>query len=96
VVMKLSAKNEPKLLKRCPLPLTGAGVVDVVITDLGAFTIGKKGGGGMTLAELAPGVTPAEIKENRSRLHGRQRAFRARHRAAPAFIDCVQGPPVVA
>ena len=43
VVMEHSAKNEPKLLKRCTLPLTGAGVVDMVITDLGVFTIDKKG-----------------------------------------------------
>ena len=45
VVMEHSAKNEAKLLKRCTLPLTGAGVVDMVITDLGVFTIDKKGGG---------------------------------------------------
>ena len=62
VVMEHSAKTEAKLLKRCTLPLTGAGVVDMVITDLGVFTIDKKGAGGMTLAELAPGVTPDEIK----------------------------------
>ena len=62
VVMEHSAKNEPKLLKRCTLPLTGAGVVDMVITDLGVFTIDKKGGGGMTLVELAPGVTLDEIR----------------------------------
>ena len=62
VVMEHSAKNEPKLLKRCNLPLTGAGVVDMVITDLGVFTIDKKGGGGMTLIELAPGTTLDEIR----------------------------------
>src|ERR1700687_4703811 len=45
VVMDHTSKNEPKLLKRCNLPLTGAGVVDMVITDLGVFTIDKKGGG---------------------------------------------------
>ena len=33
----------PKLLKRCTLPLTGAGVVDMVITDLGVFDIDKQG-----------------------------------------------------
>ena len=60
VVMEHSAKDEPKLLKRCNLPLTGAGVVDMVITDLGVFTIDKKAGG-MTLTELAPGVTVDEI-----------------------------------
>ena len=62
VVMEHSAKNEPKLLKRCNLPLTGAGVVDMVITDLGVFTIDKKAGGGMTLIELAPGSTLDEIR----------------------------------
>src|SRR5499433_3387603 len=62
VVMEHSAKNEPKLLKTCTLPLTGAGVVDMVITDLGVFTIDKKGGGGMTLVELAPGATLEEIR----------------------------------
>ena len=61
VVMEHSAKNEPKLLHRCTLPLTGAGVVDMVITDLGVFTIDKKGGG-MTLVALAPDVTLDEIK----------------------------------
>jgi 3-oxoacid CoA-transferase subunit B len=62
VVMEHSAKNEAKLLKRCTLPLTGAGVVDMVITDLGVFTIDKKGKGGMTLVELAPGATLDEIR----------------------------------
>ncbi len=61
IVMEHSAKGEPKLLHRCNLPLTGAGVVDMVITDLGVFTIDKKNGG-MTLIELADGVTLDEIK----------------------------------
>jgi 3-oxoacid CoA-transferase subunit B len=52
----------PKLLKACTLPLTGAGVVDLVITDLGVFEIDKKGAGGMTLIELADGVTEDEIR----------------------------------
>src|SRR5881396_1450297 len=62
VIMEHSAKNEAKLLKRCTLPLTGAGVVDMVITDLGVFTIDKKSGSGMTLVELAPGATLDEIR----------------------------------
>jgi 3-oxoacid CoA-transferase subunit B len=62
VVMEHSAKNEPKLVHRCRLPLTGARVVDLVITDLGVFTIDKKGRDGMTLIELAPGVGLDEIK----------------------------------
>jgi len=60
VVMEHSAKNEPKLLHRCNLPLTGAHVVDMVITDLGVFSI-DRAGGGMTLIELAPGVGLDEI-----------------------------------
>src|SRR6187549_3016846 len=55
VVMEHSAKDEPKLLKRCTLPLTGAAVVDMVITDLGVFTVDRKGRSGMSLIELAPG-----------------------------------------
>ena len=62
VIMEHSAKNEAKLLKRCTLPLTGAGVVDMVITDLGVFTIDRKGSGGMTLIEIAPGASLDEIK----------------------------------
>ncbi len=61
VIMEHSAKNEAKLLKRCNLPLTGAGVVDMVITDLGVFTIDRKGGG-MVLIEIAPGTSLDEIK----------------------------------
>ena len=53
--MEHSAKNEPKLLHRCNLPLTGAGVVDMVITDLGVFTIDKHGNGGMQLADPRAG-----------------------------------------
>src|ERR671919_191950 len=68
VVMEHTAKSkdgkeEPKLLHKCTLPLTGANVVDMVITDLGVFTIDKKGSGGMTLIELAPGVTLDEMKK---------------------------------
>src|SRR6516165_3697827 len=61
VVMEHSAKNEPKLLHRCTLPLTGTHVVDLVITDLGVFSIDRKQGG-MKLIELAPDVTLEEIR----------------------------------
>ena len=60
--MEHEAKGESKLLKACNLPLTGARVVDLVITDLGVFAIDKKGGTGLTLIELADGVTLDEIK----------------------------------
>jgi 3-oxoacid CoA-transferase subunit B len=61
VVMEHVSKDGPKLLKECTLPLTGTAVVDLVITDLGVFSIDKKGGG-MVLIELADGVTLDEIK----------------------------------
>jgi 3-oxoacid CoA-transferase subunit B len=62
VVMEHVAKGSPKLLKKCGLPLTGSGVVDIVITDLAVFSIDKSGRSGMTLIELAPGVTVDEVK----------------------------------
>src|ERR1700678_2461342 len=61
VVMEHSAKGDSKLLHHCTLPLTGSGVVDMVITDLGVFTIDRNGAG-MTLVVLAPDVTLDEIK----------------------------------
>ena len=50
----------PKVLKRCNLPLTGAGVVDLLITDLGVFEIDRKAGG-MRLTALATDVSLDEI-----------------------------------
>jgi 3-oxoacid CoA-transferase subunit B len=60
VLMEHTARNEPKLLRRCTLPLTGQGVVDIVITDLGVFTIDRSG---MILTEIAPGVSLDEIRQ---------------------------------
>src|SRR5579863_5008314 len=62
VVMEHSAKDGPKLLKRCTLPLTGARVVDMLITDLGVFAIDRHGHHGVKLIELAPGVTLDEVR----------------------------------
>ena len=61
VVMEHIAKNEPKLLRRCNLPLTGTGVVDMVITDLAVFTI-EKHQQAMRLIEMAPGVTLEDLR----------------------------------
>ena len=68
VVMEHTDKNGgPKFVHRCSLPLTGAGVVDMLITDLAVFTIdrakAKAGeGGAVKLIELAPGVTEEEVR----------------------------------
>lgn len=63
VLMEHTVKDgSPKLLKSCTFPLTGTQVVDMVITELGVFTIDKEGTGGMVLIELADGVAVDEIK----------------------------------
>ena len=63
VVMDHANKaGESKVLERCSLPLTGAGVVDLIITDLCVMSCDKANGGGLTLIELAPGVDLAEVK----------------------------------
>jgi 3-oxoacid CoA-transferase subunit B len=61
VVMDHANKHgEPKILDRCTLPLTGAGVVDLIVTDLCVMACDKKAGG-LKLLELAPGVTLDEL-----------------------------------
>ncbi|MBP0657422.1 succinyl-CoA--3-ketoacid-CoA transferase, partial [Mycobacterium tuberculosis] len=60
--MEHVAKDGAKLLQRCSLPLTGERVVDMVITDLAVSTIDKHGKDGMTLIELADGVSLDEVK----------------------------------
>jgi 3-oxoacid CoA-transferase subunit B len=63
VVMEHTNKaGQSKVLRRCTLPLTGAGVVDLIITDLAVFTCDKAGGSGLCLIECAPGVSLQEIE----------------------------------
>jgi 3-oxoacid CoA-transferase subunit B len=52
--------GESKLLKACTLPLTGTGVVNMIVTDLGVFDV-KPDGEGLKLVELAPGVALSEV-----------------------------------
>jgi 3-oxoacid CoA-transferase subunit B len=53
--------GESKLLKECTLPLTGKGVVDRIITNLGVFDVVE---GGLKLVELADGVTEEDIRKS--------------------------------
>jgi 3-oxoacid CoA-transferase subunit B len=61
VMDHVEKSGAPKLLKACNLPLTGQGVVDLLITDLGVFDIAR-GKEPVRLIALAPGVTVDEVK----------------------------------
>jgi 3-oxoacid CoA-transferase subunit B len=65
VVMEHTAKKkdgsiDKKILSKCNLPLTGVGVVNLIITDLAVLEVTKSG---LKLLELAPGVTKEELAE---------------------------------
>jgi 3-oxoacid CoA-transferase subunit B len=59
VLMEHTAGGKPKLLRACTLPLTGARVVNLVVTDLGVFDVTP---GGFVVADVAPGVTLDELR----------------------------------
>jgi len=59
VARKKDGSQEAKLLPACTLPLTGVGVVDLIITDLGVMEVSDAG---LRLLELAPDVSVGEIQ----------------------------------
>jgi acetate CoA/acetoacetate CoA-transferase beta subunit len=58
VSMTHTAKGEPKVLKRCTLPLTSVRRIDLVVTDLAVIEPTKDG---LVLREVAPGVTKDQV-----------------------------------
>lgn len=60
VARKKDGTEDFKLLPECTLPLTGVGVVDLIITDLGVMEVTANG---LKLVELAPGVSIQEIQD---------------------------------
>ena len=55
-----SKHGDSKLIKECTLPLTGKGVVDRIITDLGVFDVVD---GGLKIVELAPEVSEEQVRD---------------------------------
>jgi 3-oxoacid CoA-transferase subunit B len=56
VLMEHTARGDPKLLRECTLPLTGRGVVDLLITDMAVFEINREQSNSLVMIELASGV----------------------------------------
>ena len=60
VAMTHTQKGAPKILKKCTLPYTALGVVDMVVTEMGVMEITNKG---LVLIELHPDFTKEQVQE---------------------------------
>jgi 3-oxoacid CoA-transferase subunit B len=52
-------EGEPKILRKCTLPLTGLKVVDTIVTEMAYIRVSSTG---LVLEEVAPGLTPADVQ----------------------------------
>lgn len=59
LTMEHTAKGNPKILKKCRLPLTAAGQVNMIITEMGVMNITKDG---IVLSEINPEFTPEQVQ----------------------------------
>ena len=59
IAMEHTAKGAPKILKKCNLPLTAVKEVDMIVTEMAVMVCGADG---LTLTELAPGVTLEQVQ----------------------------------
>ena len=61
IAMEHATKDgEPKIMKKCTLPLTGVEVVDLIVTELAVIEVTPKG---LLLREVAQGVTPEQVQK---------------------------------
>src|ERR1019366_5152305 len=61
IAMEHATKDgQPKILHKCTLPLTGAEVVDLIVTELAVIELTPEG---LVLREVAPGVTPEAVQK---------------------------------